>query len=493
MNLRFNSHPMFINENLHILILEDDEMDAELIQKIIKRSGIVFTSVIASDKEAFLNAIQENSFDIILADNSLPQFGSEDALQFIKEKQMDTPFILVTGTVSEEFAVNILQQGADDYILKRNMNRLPTAISMAIEKRKTRKEKEEALKELYLSEKKYKVLFEKSPMPMWIYSKINLAFLAVNNAAIDHYGYTSEEFLSMNSTFIRPEEDIEKYLSFSRADISNRYAQGIWRHRKKNGEVIYVEVHAHDVTYDDEPARLVLINDVTEKIETEKKLQESLTESRHLAESLQVVREEERTNMAREIHDHLGQMLTVLRLEISMIRSKIPDEDVLLKEKINHAVETTNEVIATVRKIASKLRPALLDDMGLAAALEWQCREFRKSTGVQCVFIERNMDDVTGRIEKAAANAMFRLYQEALTNIMKYAEATKVESSLVFENDELTLSITDNGKGFDPEEVKTKKTLGLLGMKERVLIMKGEFELKSKPGSGTTITVKVKL
>ena len=481
-----------MNEKLHILITEDDPMDAELIQKIIQRSGILFTAVVASDKDEFLAALANQSFDIILADNSLPQFGSDDALQHIKEKGIDVPFILVTGTVSEEFAVNMLQQGADDYILKKNMHRLPTAISMAIEKRKTRKEKEAALKELYLSESKYKLLFDSSPMPMWMFQRPSLDFIAVNNAALEHYGYTREEFMQLNSMHIRPEEELERYLAFTRTDITESY-QGIWQHRKKSGEIILVEVHAHDVTYNNQIVRLVLINDVTEKLKIEKKLQETLAETRRLAESLQVVREEERTSMAREIHDHLGQMLTVLRLEISMIKSKLQPDDTILKEKLEGAIGTTNEVIATVRKIASRLRPGLLDDMGLAAALEWQCREFRKSTGLPGSFVEKNMEGVTDKIDKSVATAMFRLYQEALTNIIKYAEATRVESSLVYDDGVMTLSISDNGKGFDPEAVKEKKTLGLLGMKERVLIMNGEFELKTQPGSGTIITVKVKL
>lgn len=482
-----------MSEKLHILVVEDDPMDAELIQKIIQRAGISFSSVITSDREEFLAALETNSFDIILADNSLPQFGSEDALNYVKEKELDVPFILVTGTVSEEFAVNMLQQGADDYILKKNMHRLPTAISMAIEKRKTRKEKEAAMQELYLSESKYKILFESSPMPMWMFARPGLNFIAVNNAAIEHYGYTREEFFSMNSQDIRPGEEVERYLAFTTSDVSKQYAQGVWRHRKKNGEIISVEIHAHDVMYNDQSVRLVLINDVTEKLKVEEKLKETLAETRRLAESLQVVREEERTSMSREIHDHLGQMLTVLRLEISMIKSKLTPKDEVIKEKIEGAINTTNEVIATVRKIASKLRPALLDDMGLAAALEWQCREFRKSTGVSCVFVEENFDDIASQLDKAAATAIFRLYQEALTNIMKYAEATLVQSSLIYKEGSIVLQISDNGKGFDIEEIKNKKTLGIVGMKERVLIMNGDFELKSKPGSGTTITVKVKL
>ena len=130
-----------MKSELEILILEDEISDAELIKKFLERSGLIFNSILASDKNEFIEAINKNKFDVILADNSLPQFNSVDALKLLKEKNEDTPFILVTGTVSEEFAVNILQQGADDYILKGNIKRLPTAISTAIEKLKIKRGK----------------------------------------------------------------------------------------------------------------------------------------------------------------------------------------------------------------------------------------------------------------------------------------------------------------------------------------------------------------
>jgi PAS domain S-box-containing protein len=261
-----------------------------------------------------------------------------------------------------------------------------------------------------------------------------------------------------------------------------------------NGGFLYADGSLINLLQDESVKAFVTnLRDVTDKQRVQEQLKETLAETRRLAESLQMVREEERTSMAREIHDHLGQMLTVLRLEISMIKSKLTPKDEPIKEKIENAINTTNEVIGTVRKIASKLRPALLDDMGLAAALEWQCREFRKSTGVPCAFTEENFDDIASQVDKSVATAIFRLYQEALTNIMKYAEATQVQSSLIYKDGFITLKIGDNGKGFDMEEIKNKKTLGIVGMKERVLIMDGDFELKSKPGFGTTITVKVKL
>ncbi len=477
-------------ERLHFLLLEDDPMDVEFIEMTIRRAGLVFETTHATDREEFLDAITHTHFDIVLADNSLPQFNSVEALELLQEKQPDTPFILVTGTVSEEFAVHIIHLGADDYILKKNMQRLPSAISTAIEKRRITREKQDALKELALSESKYKLLFENSPMPMMLFMKSDYAITDVNKAAVDHYGYSREEFLQMSALDIRPDEEKEAFKQRVDIKIENNYGQGIWRHKKKSGDMIHVEIHAHDHLHNELPARLVLINDVTEKLRIEEKLQETLEETRRLASSLESIREEERARISRDIHDQLGQILTALRIDLSRAKNSLKPEDTLQLERITAAIETTNEVIATVRKIASSLRPALLDDMGLGAALEWQAREFRKNTSIPCFFIEEGIDDT---ISSEVTIALFRLYQEALTNVSRYAEATKVLTSIKRTDSKIVLNITDNGKGFDVDAVKAKKTLGIVGMKERILLLKGVFDMQSTIGKGTSITVTVNL
>ncbi len=205
---------------------------------------------------------------------------------------------------------------------------------------------------------------------------------------------------------------------------------------------------------------------------------------------MQVIREEERTIIAREIHDELGQMLTVLKINMSMMRSRIPGDENELRKEMNNTIRMTDEISNTVRQIASKLRPGILDDMGLAAAMEWQSREFMKRTGISCNFTEEHSDTV---LDTDTATGLFRIYQETLTNIAKHAEATDVDALLKFTDGYLILKITDNGNGFDPETVKAKKTLGLLGMKERASLMNASLIVDSLPGKGCTVTVKLKL
>jgi PAS domain S-box-containing protein len=474
------------NDLLHILLLEDDPADVEFIKTTMRRAGLVFETQVAADRKEFMDAILKNPFDIVLADNALPQFDSVEALALLQENQPGIPFILVTGTVSEEFAVYILQRGADDYILKKNIHRLPAAVTMAIDKRKIKTEKQKALDDLAFSESRYKLLFENSPMPMMLFLRSDYSIKAVNNAAVNHYGYSREEFLQMTAKDIRPDEDKKKFIIAVATEMTDGYSRNVWRHLKKNGELIDVEIHSHDHKFEDKPARLAVINDITEKLKIEKRLKETLEETRRLASNLQNIREEERASISRDIHDQLGQMLTALRLDLSHIKSKLNPEEKQIIEKITASVQTTNEIIATVRKISSNLRPALLDDMGLGAALEWQAREFRRTTGIPCHFTE---DGSFKGIDISVATALFRLYQEALTNISRHANATRVQSFLKRKKNSIELHISDNGTGFDIKAARAKKTLGLVGMKERILMINGIFDMKSGPDTGTSISV----
>lgn len=257
---------------LKILLLEDSRDDAEIIRHLLlKKMRCEFRLVM--NKNNFINALEEFSPEVILSDNSLPQFDAIEALRATRQKHRHVPFILVTGTVSEKYAANIMKGGADDFIMKDRMARLPAAIITALNLRQAEKEKEEAVENLRLSEEKYRTIFYKSPLPKWIYDCETLQFLEVNESAIQHYGYTKEEFLSMSIKDIRLKEDIGLLMNVLREIPNERSSrQGLWRHLKKNGELITVETTAHSIEYDNRKARMMVINDVTEKIKVEQQV-----------------------------------------------------------------------------------------------------------------------------------------------------------------------------------------------------------------------------
>ena len=234
------------------------------------------------------------------------------------------------------------------------------------------------------------------------------------------------------------------------------------------------------VRYNNEDCMMGVGLDISEKIKVENEL-------RQYSIQIQNIREEERTNMAREIHDELGQQLTGLKLNLSWIKKKLETNNVNeVAGKISDSLETIDNTIQSVRKIATELRPSILDDLGLIAALEWQTDEFKKRFHINASFFS---NVAAADIKKELATSIFRVYQESLTNVLRHSKATQLNTILEISNKELKLKITDNGIGFDMKEVKEKNTLGLLGMKERITLFAGSYEIISEINKGTTISI----
>lgn len=232
-------------------------------------------------------------------------------------------------------------------------------------------------------------------------------------------------------------------------------------------------------------------NDMTlKRNKYEDELQSTGEQLRQLAAHLQNIREEERTGIAREIHDVIGQQLTAIKIDVSLLTQKIDSSDPAIAKKITSLLQLIDETINITRKISSQLRPDVLEDLGLVEALNWQSREFTGRTGIYCDFT-CNKEELD--IEKFVSFNLYRIYQEALTNIARHAGATEVNAGLQCEDDKIILSISDNGKGFNMEEIKAKKRLGIVGMKERIISIKGNYHLETSPGNGVHITITVPL
>lgn len=267
--------------------------------------------------------------------------------------------------------------------------------------------------------------------------------------------------------------------------------KGEIRNRAKDGTDYWVDMTI--IAFLDakgEPYEYIALgSDITERKKGEELLRQSYQEIRELASHLQDVREEERAGIAREIHDELGQQLTGLKMDLSwMSKRKIIESDAELKQKTIGTMTLLDTTIMTVRRIATDLRPSILDDLGLIAAIEWQSQEFERRSGI-CTEFKSTVDEF--KHSSAIAIGLFRICQESLTNVARHAGADRIRISLQEENEYILLKIEDNGKGFEIQKIGDKKTLGLLGMKERTLMMGGEFRIESEPGKGTTLSVTV--
>lgn len=238
---------------------------------------------------------------------------------------------------------------------------------------------------------------------------------------------------------------------------------------------------------------VVIARDITEQQRASENLENSRAELRALSARLQSVREEERLKIAREIHDELGQVLTGLKLDLVSFIKKASESMnkatwELLKERSQGIVNLINNAILTVRKISTELRPGLLDAVGLTAAIEWQAKEFETRTGIKCK-LKLPYEHIT--LDQHRSIAIFRIFQEILTNVARHSQATEVSIVLERRDIDLVLEAKDNGRGIRANEFSNPKSLGLLGMRERALLLGGDVAIRGIPNKGTAVTLRI--
>ena len=234
----------------------------------------------------------------------------------------------------------------------------------------------------------------------------------------------------------------------------------------------------------------VLIQEIAERKRAEDHLRKSEENLRALAAHLLSVREEEWTRIAREIHDELGQALTGLKMDLKWVADRLPEDQRVLVEKAKSMFGLIDDTILCVREIASRLRPEVLDQLGLTAAVEWHAKDFRKRTGIRC---NLSLPSDAPVVDRERSTAAFRILQELLTNVARHANATRIDIAMRMDSNALVLTVEDNGKGIEESAVLDAKSLGLLGMRERVLPFGGTVEITGTRSSGTKGVVSIPL
>ena len=233
-----------------------------------------------------------------------------------------------------------------------------------------------------------------------------------------------------------------------------------------------------------------MVTDITDRKQAEEELTASREQLRDLSRHLESIREEERTRLAREIHDEMGQSLTGLKIDVSWIARRLPKAEVSLLEKTKTMNELIDEAVQTVKRISSELRPGVLDHLGLAAAIEWQAQELEKRTQIRFEF-KSSPKEIA--LDGGRSTTMFRICQEALTNVVRHANASKVRITLRREPSRVVLRISDNGKGIEEEQASDSKAFGVIAMRERARSWGGDFKIHGSPSKGTVVAVTIPL
>ncbi|HEX7053581.1 MAG TPA: PAS domain-containing sensor histidine kinase [Burkholderiales bacterium] len=307
---------------------------------------------------------------------------------------------------------------------------------------------------------RYRMLFETSPLPMWVVDDETLGFLAVNDAAVRLYGYSRDEFLAMRADAFLP-----------RVRPGSVF-RGVFRHARRGGEALDVDAVGHLVGWRGRPARLVVINDISERVRAQAAL-------RALSRRLLHVQEEERARLARDLHDDIGQALTALKIQVESLR--VLRGEGAQQTRVDECVDTIQSTLERVRQLSLSLRPPQLDDLGLAAALRSHLDRQARVAGIAPHF---DASQAPHEVSPETETACFRVAQEAITNVLRHAKARNLWVRLFDDGGKLALSVRDDGEGFDVQSVRG---LGLAGMEERTALVGGSLELRATPGRGTVV------
>lgn len=334
------------------------------------------------------------------------------------------------------------------------------------------------------SERKFRDFFEASTDPIFVEAHSGI-ILDVNPAACALHGLDAETMIGCPFTDFVPLEHRAKV----KDNFENFVAGGLQYIESKavdpTGRTIPVGISASAITFEGVPAVLLHVRDISKRVAAEEELRRL---SVHLEEAL----EEERKAISRDLHDDLGQDLTALKFDMAFLDRKLKADastDAELTNKTGSMVELVSGTLEKVRSISARLRPSVLDDMGLLSAMEWHSEDFASRTGIACDLTAQENELLETHPE--ISTALFRIFQEALTNVARHSGATRVQIDLNSIEGEIIMEISDNGRGLMAEEMQNTKSVGLTSMKERAANMGGMIHLKGVPGKGTSITVTI--
>ena len=471
------------HQPLHILVVEDNPGDLFLLQEFLRSSDLEIAQIRPAGHLAEARQIlNQERVDLVFLDLSLPDSFGLESYKGLQEYAQRVPIILLTGLTDTKIAPQALVMGAQDYLIKGEFDEklLARAVRYSVERVRN-------LQFLRESELRYRELFNSNPMPMWVFDAVTHRFLETNSAAVQHYGYTHEEFLSKTPADIRlssSEDQLREEVAAIRG-FREGVKKGIVQHRKKTGEVIFVDIAWHNINYLDRAAILVLGNDVTERILLEEELNEQrLSRQKQITEAVILAQEKERTEIGKELHDNVNQILGASNLYINTAMT----DDEMRQELLERSTELVSNAINEIRKISKSLITPGLREIGLIESIEDIIDDMKMAK--YDMLIELDLQNIAeDQIEDRRKLTLFRIVQEQLNNIVKHARATRVLIRLSVESTFIVLTIADNGVGFDVG--RHRKGVGITNIISRTELFNGRVDIQSAPGEGCTLSVSI--
>jgi two-component system sensor histidine kinase UhpB len=479
---------------LRALIVEDQLDDRELIVRELTAANFILDCEFVDTAAAFSAALASSHWDVVLSDFSVPGFGAAAALALLKASELVVPFIVVSGLISDDEAAALMRLGARDCVNKQHLHRLAPAIERELKDGKNRREagidRDVLLQQLQLQ-------IDRMPIG-YVLLDAQLRITDWNRAAQDILGFTRDEVRGLGPPYhlIVPESaDLNIELILERLRRGEMDAESINENLTKDGRRVLC--HWFNTPLFDSAGAftglLSMMQDVTAQQQSQRDLLARTEQLRALTASQTLARENESRRVARELHDELGSSLTTIKWELDKLAAAIagPIGDsaaTALRVRLARLAVLAQSTMGAVQRIAAELRPGVLDDLGLAEALEWQALEFCKRTHIRC-----DCDCAVGDavFTNDQATTLFRIMQEALTNIVRHAAASLVRVSLTGDEGAFVLRIEDNGRGVSPSDSGAPTALGLLGMQERAALIGATLTVSGQAGKGTVVSVRL--
>jgi two-component system sensor histidine kinase UhpB len=470
---------------LRVLFVEDVEEDAELIARELRRGGFAPDWRRVDNDADMQTALRTDKWDLIISDYAIPGFGGIAALELLKQTGQPIPFIIVSGAIGEQTAVEAMKAGAHDYFLKGQITRLPVAVERELREATARRKQRASGLALRDMQARFHAFMSNAPMPAWIKDE-DLRYVYVNPAHADFLNVTLDEVIG------RDDFDLLSSGAAQNAQANDRRALEL-KHPIATQETIMNGRNQPQILdiirfpldgIDDQSLVAGLAVDVTERVNSQRKLEVAIQKLQLLSSRIIEVQEQERGRLARGLHDDVGQSLTALKINLEMTAKAHAGIS------LDPAIGIVAAILGQVRTLSLDLRPPQLDNLGLVAALRWYVEKQTASAGMEVGF---EGQDLAERPHPDIENTCFRIVQEAVTNMLRHAHASTLSVKIGLRGDRIYVSMLDNGRGFDVEKARENavkgQSSGLLNMEERALLVGGHLEIFSQQERGVEINL----
>lgn len=432
--------------------------------------------------------LREQHWDAVLYCQGNAGCSAAAALKTLRDRNLDTPLVVVAAPADQRAAMKTLRAGAHDVAFTDRLDRLPTSVEREVREAGHRADHRAALEMIHDSEARFRALATNLPGLVFNLQRDtdgSFRFLYVSEGAYRLLGIPQHELRGTARRFF------DTLLAADRKSLTDALEESaqtgnplLWEGRLKDGER-WIDMRSLPHRSDEGTVLWTgIATDISRTKNTEAALRESRAQLAALSFHLEAAKEEEREKIARDIHDELGSILVRLKIEAALLASKLPAN---LSSKARSIENLLDQAMGTTSRVARQLRPGILKEFGLAAAIECQADDFAHSTGISC----RAQCDEGIELDADTSLALFRIVQEALTNIAKHARATLAVVRMKRENGNIVLEIRDNGRGIAERDMEKPKSFGLRGIRERVQSLDGTFHIAVAEQGGTLLILKV--